>query len=144
YFLESRTGSCYKFHYTGQTWHQAYMTCVAEGGHLAIINSATEAQALKELFAKYPANTIKALRTDPIFLGFLDWNEDNTWFTIHGETLDEAGYKNWPADQPDNGKHGNLGQHCGGMFRTGYLDDLWCDVITFPFICEKSPDSLLL
>ncbi|XP_059056886.1 macrophage mannose receptor 1-like isoform X2 [Achroia grisella] len=143
YFLEPRTGSCYKFHYIGQTWHQAYMTCAAEGGHLAIINSATEAQALKELFAKYPANTIMAKYKDPALVGFLDWSKDNTWFTIHGETLDEAGYNNWPAGQPDNMKHGNQGEQCGGLFRSGYLDDVWCEHLTLPFICEKSPDSLL-
>ncbi|XP_059056932.1 macrophage mannose receptor 1-like [Achroia grisella] len=143
YHLESRTGSCYKFHYMGQTWHQAYMTCAAEGGHLAIINSATEAQILKELFAKYPANKVIAKYTEPVSVGFYDWNKDYTWVTIHGETLSEAGYSNWPVGQPDNAKIGNLGQQCGGMFRSGLLDDVWCDIITFPFICEKKPDSLL-
>ncbi|XP_059056931.1 C-type mannose receptor 2-like [Achroia grisella] len=142
YFLESRTGSCYKFHYIGQTWHQAYMTCAAEGGHLAIINGFTEAQAIKELFAKYPANTIMAFGTYSVFLGFSDWNKDNTWVTVHGETL---GYNIWSFNQPDKSQQYDLvmGQWCGGMFRWGLLDDMWCDVITFPFICEKSPDSLL-
>ncbi|KAM3956936.1 uncharacterized protein ACR2FA_009055 [Aphomia sociella] len=143
YNVEPRTGSCYKFHTECQTWPRAYMTCAAEGGHLAVINSAVEAQALKELYSKIPKNNIHCKYKEPFLVGFLDWNKDGTWFTIHGETLEEAGFANFSPGQPDNAKIGTLGEQCGAMFSNGLLDDIWCDNIVLPFFCEKSPDSLL-
>ncbi|XP_059056903.1 uncharacterized protein LOC131850625 [Achroia grisella] len=143
YHLEPRTGSCYKFHNTCLTWHKAYMTCAGEGGHLAIINSAIEAEALKELYAKYPSNTINCRFKDSAMIGFLDWTQDSVWLTIHGETLQEAGYSSWSNGAPDNATLDNLGQQCGAIVRTGLLNDVWCAAVPFAFICEKSPDSLL-
>ncbi|CAH3999182.1 unnamed protein product [Pieris brassicae] len=52
YHLESRTGSCYKFHLIARNWTRAFMTCAAEGAYLAIINSDAEAEFLKELFTR--------------------------------------------------------------------------------------------
>ncbi|KAM3956937.1 secretory phospholipase A2 receptor-like [Aphomia sociella] len=143
YHLEPRTGSCYKLHLVCQTWHDAYMTCAAEGGHLAIVNSPVEASVLKELYAKIPRNDVLCKYKESILLGFLVWSENHSWFTIHGETLEEAGYAAWGKNQPDGAKYGTTTQKCGALFSNGLLDDVWCDTVTFPFFCEKSPDSLL-
>ncbi|XP_068632226.1 C-type mannose receptor 2-like [Battus philenor] len=140
YTLDSRTGSCYKFHTLPRTWSRAYMTCAAEGGHLVVINSDTEAQVVKELFAKYPP--IKILGNvwkDMAYIGFHDWNEHGEWLTIHGETLKEAGYDKFQPGEPNNS---TTGEFCGGLYRTGKLDDIWCEN-KYAFICEKRPTSLL-
>ncbi|RVE45768.1 hypothetical protein evm_009568 [Chilo suppressalis] len=143
YSLDSRTGSCYKFHRVGRTWRNAYMTCMAEGGHLAIINSQTEMQVLKELFAKHPTDSISAQSRDVIAVGFHDWGESRVWYTVHGQSIVDAGYSTFAQGQPDDDKSfDSTGSHCGGMFRDGLLDDFWCIGNTLPFICEKRPDSL--
>lgn len=50
YALDIRTGSCYKFHRVPRTWSRAFMTCTAEGGQLAIINSETESTVRTNYF----------------------------------------------------------------------------------------------
>ncbi|KAL0882224.1 hypothetical protein ABMA27_000765 [Loxostege sticticalis] len=143
YSLDQRTGSCYKFHHIGKSWRRAQMTCLAEGGHLAIINSPTEATVLKELFAKFPPSNILSVFRDNVCLGFLDWDKKGSWFTVQGQSLVEAGYASWSGGQPDNSKAYDGGQYCGSMFRTGLLDDVWCDSVPLAFVCEKKPDSLV-
>lgn len=68
------------------------MTCAAEGAHLAVVNSETEANVLKELFEKNPPNTIIAaipgIMRDIMHIGFNDWGERGVWTTIHGELMD--------------------------------------------------------
>ncbi|XP_059056888.1 macrophage mannose receptor 1-like [Achroia grisella] len=136
YKLVRRTNNCYKFHSVCATWRTAYMICAAEGGHLAIINSNYERDILRSLFDSYSSNSIQCYYASTAMLGYWDWNNDSTWFTIHGQTLEEAGYASWESESPDNKKLNNVGQHCGGMMRNGLLDDVWCDV-PMPFICEK-------
>ncbi|XP_032524376.2 uncharacterized protein LOC116775585 [Danaus plexippus] len=142
YNLDTRTGKCYKFHKVARNWTRAFMTCAAEGGHLAIINSETEAAVLQELFARHPQNTIKSnlrpIMRDIIHVGFHDWAERGIWTTIHGQSLVEAGFDLWSENQPDNA---GPGEYCGGMFRHGRLDDVWCNE-RGPFVCEKRPESL--
>ncbi|KAL4719815.1 hypothetical protein ACJJTC_004006 [Scirpophaga incertulas] len=84
YKYNERTGSCYKMHTTGRTWRRGYQTCVAEQGYPVIINSLTEAQVIKELFAAYPENTILANFTHVASIGALDWGERGSWWTVHG------------------------------------------------------------
>nr|XP_026497971.1 C-type mannose receptor 2-like isoform X1 [Vanessa tameamea] len=143
YSLDPNTGSCYKFHRIARNWTRAFMTCAAEGGHLAVINSETEANVLREIFAKHPQNSIRSnlpgIMRELIHVGFHDWNERGIWTTIHGTPLMEAGFDLWAENQPDNA---SPGEYCGGMFRNGRLDDVWCHE-RGPFICEKSPESLL-
>ncbi|CAG5059613.1 unnamed protein product [Parnassius apollo] len=138
YTHDSRTGSCYKFHYVGRSWPRAFMACASEGGHLAIINSDVEAQILKELFAKYPEHKISAVKKNLAHVGFYDWGERGVWSTIHGQSLREAGYESWGKWQPDNA----TAEYCGSMFKDSLLNDIWCHCIA-PFICEKKPENLL-
>lgn len=142
YVLEPATGSCYKFHRVARNWTRAYMTCAAEGGHLAIINSDSEANVLKGIFAKNPQDSLRSnlesIMKEIIHIGFHDWSERGVWTTIHGQSLVEAGFDLWSEGQPDDAPPG---EYCGGMFRNGRLDDVWCHK-RGPFICEKSPESL--
>jgi hypothetical protein len=62
---------------------------------------------------------------------------------LSGMTLAEAGYTAFGPGQPDNDKSHDGGSFCGGMFRTGLMDDLWCNGATLSFICEKNPSSLV-
>ncbi|XP_046959960.1 secretory phospholipase A2 receptor [Vanessa cardui] len=140
YELNPRTGSCYKFHRVPRTWSRAYMTCTAEGGHLAIINSETEAQVIKEIFAKNPGSSMVGnFWKDIAFMGFHDWGEHGEFLTIHGDTLLEAGYDKFSPGEPNNA---TTGEFCGAVYRNGMYDDLWCEN-KYAFICEKDVDSLL-
>ncbi|XP_038211934.1 uncharacterized protein LOC119832342 isoform X2 [Zerene cesonia] len=138
YILDNRTGKCYKFHWVARNWTSAFMTCAAEGGHLAIINSEVEATVLADLAQKYPPKKMLFTRYRHLaLLGFNDWSDNIVWTTVEGQTLQEAGYYQFEEHQPDE-----YPLKCGGMFRNGKLDDLWCDT-QVPLICEKNFDSLL-
>ncbi|CAG9786437.1 unnamed protein product [Diatraea saccharalis] len=143
YTLDVRTGSCYKLHRAGRTWQRANMICMAEGGHLAIINSKTEAQVVRDLLAKHPDENLIAQDKNVFSMGFHDWGDTGAWFTVHGQTLEEAGYTPFQKGQPDNIRFDIHGSHCGGIFRDALLDDLKCTNQIYAFICEKRPDSLL-
>ncbi|XP_026318382.1 secretory phospholipase A2 receptor-like [Hyposmocoma kahamanoa] len=136
------TEQCYKFHRHPQTWPEAYKICLAEGGHLAVINKAEEAKVISSIFEEHPAYTMLSNYKDSLLLGFKKLQ--GTWTTIHGQSLEQAGYSNWSPKQPDSSTHPNPGgtkEYCGAMFRTGLLDDVWCDV-QYPFICERNvPDT---
>ncbi|KAG6442316.1 hypothetical protein O3G_MSEX002289 [Manduca sexta] len=143
YRLDNRTGHCYKFHVNTLPWAVAYLTCVAEGGYLAIVNSAAEADIIAELLNKHPPSAIVGGQKQGAALGFHDWHENGVWRTIHGQTLQEAGYAGWAPNRPDNFVVDGEGQHCGSMWRTGlrHFDDVQCSA-QLPFVCEKDPASL--
>lgn len=84
YNIDTRTGSCYKFHRNGLTWPAAYMTCMAEGAHLVIMNSDVESQVLKELYAKNPDSKIFAKWPQYASIGTYDAGDGGYWMTIHG------------------------------------------------------------
>ncbi|KAJ8715421.1 hypothetical protein PYW07_009903 [Mythimna separata] len=137
YHLDARTNKCYKFHPVPRIFTSAYFACAAEGGHLAIINSNTEAKVLTEIFAKYPERTLVGAEfKDVAFVGIHDWNEHGDWRTIHGQTLVEAGFSTFSSENPSNAPPG---QYCGAIYRFGQLDDMFCDRAA-AFFCEKSPD----
>lgn len=144
YTLDPRTGSCYKFHTSGLIWSQAYMTCVAEGGYLAIINNDLEAAVIKEMFAKHPENSLGSIYKGSLAVGVHDWgNYGRSFMTIHGESLD-AVYNKWSSGEPDNvtlARAGDYGQYCGSVFRNAQYDDVYCSV-ALAFLCEKNPNSL--
>ncbi|CAB3222948.1 unnamed protein product [Arctia plantaginis] len=135
YSYDKRTKKCYKLHTVPRNYHRAHFTCSAEGGHLAIINSDQEATVLRELFAKYPpARIVGNFWKDVAFVGFHNWGEGGDWRTIHGQTLNEAGYARFSPGEPNNS---TTGEYCGAIYRTAYLNDLWCEN-EYAFICEKS------
>ncbi|XP_072932310.1 C-type mannose receptor 2-like isoform X2 [Epargyreus clarus] len=140
YTLDARTGSCYKFHKVPRTWSRAYMACAAEGAYLTILNSEVESTVIKELFAKNPGGSMLGnFWKDIAFIGFHDWGEHGEWLTIEGRTLHDSGFHKFSGGEPNNA---TTGEFCGGVYRNGMFDDIWCEN-KYAFICEKSPSSLL-
>ncbi|XP_072932315.1 C-type lectin domain family 4 member E-like [Epargyreus clarus] len=140
YYFEERTGSCYKFHKVPRVWDRANMACAAEGAHLVIINSNTEAQVIKEIFAKHPSSSYLSIySSNYAFAGFYNWGEKGEWRTVDGRPIAEAGYDKFAPGEPNNVEASYL---CGAVNRNALLDDNWCDY-PHPFFCEKHPDSLL-
>nr|QWY13115.1 IML18 [Mythimna separata] len=137
YRLDVRTNKCYKFHLEPRNFSRASFACMAEGGHLAVINSDTEATVLRELFATIDKNDMLGMPEswkNAALIGFYDWGEHGEWRTVHGQTLSEAGYSRWNSGEPTTTE----GEFCGSLWRNGYLNDVWCDK-NFSFICEKDP-----
>ncbi|KAF9807325.1 hypothetical protein SFRURICE_007040 [Spodoptera frugiperda] len=137
YHYNSVTGSCYKLHKQARTWKGANKVCVAEGGHLVIINDQKEADVVVNLLKeKLPQ------KNDSFDLlshtGFYNWNSDLlTFLTIHGEKMDTV-YNNW-----DNNKHYNKGVHLyGGILGSGRLD-IGTTAREAYFVCEKDPNIQL-
>ncbi|XP_071450071.1 hemolymph lipopolysaccharide-binding protein-like [Hetaerina americana] len=119
----------YKFYTEGaMTYYQALSTCKNDGAHLAIINSQTEEEVLKSIYAKNPSAKPWA------YLGFNDIEKEGDYVTIFGERLCDTGFMKWHPGKPDN-HEGN--EDCGSMFRHGGLNDLYCDKHgPWPFFCE--------
>ncbi|CAH2106580.1 unnamed protein product [Euphydryas editha] len=138
YELSPLTGNCYKFHRHVRTWSRAYMTCAAEGGYLAIINSHNEAQHLKKLYEDKYSKIFPDGNEAFVHIGIMDWDNHGDWRTVHGLKIEEAGYAEW---NPNQSGIDTPGLHCGAMFYNSKLNDFRCDDIA-PFICEKSIDSL--
>lgn len=143
YKLEPKTGNCYKFHWRGRPWRVAYMTCVAEGGHLVTIDSQEELDVIHKILAEHPDSSFVST-SGRIGTGFHDWGERSFFMTIHGENL-ENNFNVWHTGEPNNltsTRTNDAGEFCGSIWRSGKLNDLLCGA-TVPFICEKKPDSLL-
>ncbi|KAH9644688.1 hypothetical protein HF086_011857 [Spodoptera exigua] len=123
--------------YVARTFSGAHFACSAEGGHLAIIKSDAEAAVLKKVFAKYPvAKILGSFKKDVAFVGFHGWAESSDWRTIHGQTLQEAGYSKFASGEPSNS---TTGEFCGGICRSALLNDLACEK-PIAFICQKKRD----
>lgn len=87
YILSAKTGSCYKFHERGLIWSEAYMTCIAEGGYLAVIDNEVEAEVIKEIFSQHPEKSISSIYKASLSVGFHDWGRRGSSFmTIHGKS----------------------------------------------------------
>ncbi|KAF9411394.1 hypothetical protein HW555_009795 [Spodoptera exigua] len=137
YELDEATDTCYKFHSVARTFSGAHFACSAEGGHLAIIKSDVEAAVLKKVFAKYPvAKILGSFKKDIAFVGFHGWADTSDWRTIHGQTLQEAGYSKFASGEPSNS---TTGEFCGGICRSALLNDLACEK-PIAFICQKKRD----
>ncbi|CAH0398086.1 unnamed protein product [Chilo suppressalis] len=139
-YLEVSHGQCYKFHPECLSWKRAHVVCSAEGGHLAVINSAAEARLLQELYAK-KFETISRCNSIFMHFGFRNPEENDSpyWFTIDGQTLEEAGFAVWAPNQPDNF---HSVEYCGtAVFRNATdetmmaLNDIGCST-RLSFICE--------
>ncbi|XP_073947439.1 macrophage mannose receptor 1-like [Choristoneura fumiferana] len=135
YVLYNKTLSCYKFHKEGRFWSDAFRTCLAEDAYLAIINSEDESQFLKELFAQHlPEDIPGDFFKDSASIGFTRSDNDlESFVTIHGQSLAEAGFSAFQAGQPNNPFDD---ESCGLMWRTGLLQHHNCHE-RVAFICEK-------
>nr|AQX37246.1 LL11 [Spodoptera exigua] len=132
YHYNSETDSCYKLHKQARDWRQAYGICLAEGGHLVIIDDDKEADVVVKILQGKPRD----LNWELSHAGFFDWNKDLLTFrTIHGEKM-ESVYHKWHLNQPDN-KGINI---FGGILENGELDEEWSTREAY-FVCEKNPKN---
>ncbi|XP_021937186.1 hemolymph lipopolysaccharide-binding protein-like [Zootermopsis nevadensis] len=115
----------YKLYTTSLKWGQAWKKCEADGTHLLIINSETEAQAVREIVSSYPSQYA-------YIIGFHDYFLEGYYVSIHGMRLEDEGYSKWGSGQPDNWKGS---EHCGAMRKDGSLADVHCTYSMW-FICE--------
>ncbi|CAH0701485.1 unnamed protein product [Spodoptera exigua] len=131
YRLNEKSGSCYKRHWQLMTWPDAYKICAAEGGYLVILNDATEAAIVRDMFPIRPG---KANDWENFHVGLRAWGPERTWITIHGERIEDV-FHDWNPGQPDN----YMGiQNSGSFIRLGTLDDHASDKKSM-FVCEKDP-----
>ncbi|XP_046751853.1 hemolymph lipopolysaccharide-binding protein-like [Diprion similis] len=113
----------YKLHSEKVGWNEARITCEKEGGHLAIINSVAERDAILEV--------IKAKTPYPkhVSLGFHDLYQQGRFVTIHGQTLAQAGFNEWAKGEPNgSGRY-------GALYTSGGLDDCENPPLR-PYVCE--------
>ncbi|XP_073957678.1 secretory phospholipase A2 receptor-like [Choristoneura fumiferana] len=125
-------GKCYKYHSEPLNWHDAYLVCQAEQGHLVIINSVQEASVVTSFLGEH----INSRSPDPniLYVGFSDLMFPFQYRTIKGQSLDEAGYSSWSPIKQDLST--TEPQHCGAISRSGFLKVTWCDMPAM-FLCEK-------
>ncbi|PSN46212.1 hypothetical protein C0J52_13151 [Blattella germanica] len=117
-----------------RSWREAERICAADRGHLAIINSASEAHVLTQLLAQVPSVPGADSETnDYALVGFHDLYVEGEYLTVLGSSLYSTNYTLWHDGNPNNG----LGvEDCGGIHRrSGKLVDLSCESV-YPFLCE--------
>ncbi|XP_025159644.1 hemolymph lipopolysaccharide-binding protein-like [Harpegnathos saltator] len=117
----------HKLHRRKITWNKARKICIEEGGHLAIINSASEEKILLRLMQE--KNIAEA------WIGLHDLYEEGDWVTVTDEALENTGYSKWTtkfANLPDN--YGGS-QNCAVLITEGGIDDVSC-TLTHSFFCE--------
>ncbi|XP_053626056.1 macrophage mannose receptor 1 [Plodia interpunctella] len=135
-YMES-TGSCYRISDIAYTWNGAYDECQAEGAHLVVLNSETEHQVVWNLTQVAPTAAESRAHWF-LFAGYRANHptdeKPRVFRTIFNQTLEEAGYDQWSANEPNNALNN---EYCGSIFKNdGKLNDLDC-AHTYSFICEK-------
>ncbi|XP_075988340.1 uncharacterized protein LOC142984528 [Anticarsia gemmatalis] len=141
YKLNPRTKKCYKLHEQAVNFEDAHFACSAEGGHLAIINSAVEANVTREVIAAspdYSEDMAPYKYNKDIYLGFLNWGYgvDEYWMSLDGQPI-KAAYMALPMNQPNHLK--DVRDSCGSILRSGLFNTIDCEAVVFNFLCEKDP-----
>ncbi|XP_046735841.1 hemolymph lipopolysaccharide-binding protein-like isoform X2 [Diprion similis] len=114
----------HKLHTATSSWNMARHNCQDEGGHLAVINSADEAQIIGHL--------VDTANLDMIWIGAHDLFNTGEFVTVQGESIFKAGYNSWERGEPNNAE--NV-EHCVTIKRSGRLNDRNCRD-TLSYICE--------
>lgn len=117
----------HKIHKRKITWNEARKYCMAEGAHLAVLDSAEEETLFKSWISKYDLGGL--------WLGFHDLFEEGSWTTVTGEFVDSMAYHPWAVNEPNNWRNE---QHCGILwekYKGGGADDYGCRN-TASFVCE--------
>ncbi|CAH2086143.1 unnamed protein product [Euphydryas editha] len=133
----ANVGSCYKIPRVAYSWNQAYQECRSEGAHLAVINSETERQALKNLINVEPSIP-DAHTTYFFYVGIRAQKTTDgarpVFKTIFNQTLDKAGFNTWADNEPNNALNN---EYCGTIFkRDAKYNDVDCSNV-YAFICEN-------
>ncbi|CAH2984881.1 unnamed protein product [Chilo suppressalis] len=131
YKYNKETRHCYKIHREPRTFQKAFMACSSEGGYLAVINSIDEANSLKSLFSQNPESSMAVpSKVDAAFVGITREADSEEWRTIHGQSLIEAGFGEFPTRDFN-------AEGCGAVDHNGRYIDLPCDAVA-PFVCERN------
>ena len=83
-------GHSYACFFGCSTWEEARDQCESMGGHLAVITSKEEDEALFA-FTRYCGY-------DNVYIGYSDIEEEGNWQWVNGETSD---YSNWNESEPN-------------------------------------------
>nr|AQY54458.1 immulectin 22 [Hepialus xiaojinensis] len=134
YFPDATASRCYKLHLAAKNWSQAYKVCRAEQAYLAILNSAGEANFLKDKLTVYPKDSLKGnFGREEVFMGFHDKFVEGEFMTVFGQPLAETGFEEWSSGQPDDARSN---EDCGTLSRSGLLNDIDCFAKRM-FFCER-------
>ncbi|XP_068081658.1 lymphocyte antigen 75 [Anabrus simplex] len=120
-FERVRGAGYYKLIRLKRRWSAAWRMCYEAGAHLAVVNSAREAEALQMMYARYPMIAHKA------FVGYHDIMDEGEFITVLGEMASSLNYSKW-VENPGPG-------NCGVIDRRGVLGAEDCNT-ELPFFCE--------
>lgn len=104
-----------------RSFGNAAAACAAQGAHLAIADSAAEANALAGAIPVNPASNY-------FWDGVTDGAVEDVWLTVLGAI---PAYLPWEGTQPNGGTSDN----CGLMSTSSLLYDWACNA-SYPFACE--------
>lgn len=113
-----------------KTWKEAKEICERRGGHLAVINSSAENEALAELVSGL---------SNYVWIGGSDDGSEGNWYWVNGE---DFSYTNWHSGEPNNTDEI---EHYLTLFGS---TKKWNDAANdnqyiSGFICEYEPDTIL-
>ncbi|XP_015513494.2 macrophage mannose receptor 1 [Neodiprion lecontei] len=120
----------HKFHTKATTWNMARKLCESEGAHLAIVNSAKEAEVIGNLFTKSGPH-FGSEDSKYAHIGFHDLYEEGEFVTIDGKSLETVGFYEWRNGGPNNANN----EDCGSVDKNGRLNDIHCTKFV-AFVCE--------
>ncbi|KAI8513759.1 carbohydrate binding [Branchiostoma belcheri] len=119
-----RNGICYKAFNTPKNFHDASLTCVADGGTLAMPKDAGTNGFLLSL-----KNAVH--RAGFFWFGLVDHHQEGRWEWIDGTPL---GFRAWGPGEPNNSGD----EDCAEYFPTAW-NDAPCSRTDRKFICQKIP-----
>lgn len=108
----SWNGHYYACYNNCSSWEEAEKYCESIGGHLAVITSSDENNAV--------FNYLLSCGFENGYIGFSDNVEEGTWYWVNGET---SGYTNWHSGEP-NAESSNEDY---AMFYYKFDDGTWND-----------------
>ena len=123
----SSGGTCYS-HFTstaGIDWEDARLQCVSQGYDIATITSSED----NLLVYNIPTSVY-------CWIGINDINTEGTYVWADGSS---NSYRNWDANEPNNG---GGGQDCGVMWTQGYWDDDTCARQLGCYFCSSDGKNL--
>ncbi|MDB5384767.1 MAG: hepatic lectin-like [Planctomycetaceae bacterium] len=101
------------------TWHVAKKRCEEMGGHLAIINSDAESEAIRQLCGNTAA-----------WIGATDEEHEGVWKWVDGTSIPKDVVATWSINNRDENEHAVAFWPPEGKFLDGV------DSIRYAFICE--------
>ena len=121
----------YELYNEKTTWKQAKDRCEKLGGHLAVINSAEENEALTNL-----ASSLSYY----VWIGGTDEGSEGNWHWVNGNYFT---FTNWNSGEPNNSAEGGGSEDYLGLYvKNGKWNDATNDYKYISgFICEYEPET---